>query len=105
MAKITIYEGNTAVITCAVTNSDGTDANLAGYTATLTVKANKADVAAVFTSVGVIAGNDITFTVTAANNTIDTGVYYYEVSIDNATSYYTLEQDRYIVKESIVYVS
>jgi uncharacterized protein YbcV (DUF1398 family) len=103
--KITVYEGNTAVVTCAVVNSDGTDAVLTGYTATLTVKVNKADTASVFTSTGIIAGNDITFNITATNNTQDKGVYYYEVTITDLTSYYTLVQDRYVIKESIVYIS
>lgn len=103
--KITVYEGNTAVVTCAVTNSDGTDADLSGYTATLTVKENKSDTTAVIESTGVIVGNDITFTISAADNEIDKGVYYYEVTIDDTTSYFTLVQDRYVVKESIVYVT
>jgi hypothetical protein len=103
--KITVYEGNTAVVTCAVLNSDGTDAVLIGYTATLTVKTGKAATSSVFTSTGIIVGNDITFTITAANNTQPCGVYYYEVTITDLTSYYTLVQDRYIIKQSIVYVS
>ena len=105
MAKITIYEGNTAVITCSVTNSDGTDADLDGFTALFTVKVNKSDTSAVFTSEGVIVDSDITFTISADDNTIDCGVYYYEVTIDDSTSYYSLAQDRYVIKESIVYVT
>lgn len=105
MSKITVFEGNTIEVVCTVVNSDGTDANLSGYTATMTVKANKADTTAVIESTGVIVGNDITFTISATDNEIDKGVYYYEVTIDDTTSYFTLAQDRYIVKESIVYVT
>lgn len=105
MNKITVFEGNTTEVKCAVTNSDGTDADLSGYTATLTVKENKSDTTSVFSSTGIIVGNDITFTISADDNDIDKGVYYYEVTIDDSTSYFTLIQDRYIVKESIVYVT
>ena len=105
MAKITIYEGNTSVVTCTVTNSDGTAADLDGYTATITVKQNKSDTDIVFNEEGVIVDNVITFSITAADNTIDCGVYYYEVTIDDSTSYYSLAQDRYVIKESIVYVT
>jgi uncharacterized protein YbcV (DUF1398 family) len=105
MNRITVFEGNTAEVKCAVVNSDGTDADLSGYTATLTVKENKSDTTAVFESTGVISGNDITFTISADDNDIDKGVYYYEVTIDDSTSYFTLIQDRYVIKESIVYVT
>jgi phage gp45-like len=105
MSKITVYEGNSATIECAVLNPDGTDASLVGYTATLTVKTNKTDIAALFTSTGTISGNDITFSVTAANNSRAYGVYYYEVTVVSGTTVLTVAQDRYIVKQSIVYVT
>ena len=103
--RITVYEGNSLVVECTITNSDGTAAVLTGYTATLTVKANKSDTTTLFTSTGIIAANVVNFTITAANNTRDTGVFYYEVTISDSTSYYTVVQDRYYLKQSIVYVT
>jgi hypothetical protein len=106
MNKITVYEGNTEVVTCAVTNSDGTDAVLAGFTAYLTVKTDKeTSTVAEFTSTGTIVGNDITFTITEDDNSIQSGTYYYEVSIHSTTEDFTLVQDRYIVKKSMTYVT
>lgn len=105
MSKITVYEGNSASIECAVYNPDGTDAVLTSYTATLTVKATKDATASLFTSTGTISGNDITFNITAANNTRTYGTFYYEVTIVNGASILTVAQDRYIIKQSIVYVS
>ena len=103
MNKLTTYEGNTIIVECAVTDPDGTDADLTGYTATLTIKENKSDTTALIESTGVIEDSDITFTVDSGDNTLDVGVYYYEVTID--PDKLTLVQDRLIVKESIVYVT
>lgn len=105
MSKITIYEGNSAVITCAVYNPDGTDAVLTGFTGTLTVKTNKADTVALITETGTNSSNDITFTITSNDNDLTKGSYYYEVTIESTTEKITIAQDRMIVKESIVYIS
>ena len=102
MSKLNVYEGNSFIVTCAVYNPDGTDATLTGFTATLTIKTNKDDAtAALISSSGVIVGNDITFTIAAASNTLTVGVYYYEITIASATELLTVTQDRLIVKESV----
>ena len=104
--KINVYEGNSAVITYTVTNPDGTDAVLTAFTATLYVKADKATTtAALITKTGVIVGNEITFTILATDNDMDKGVYYYEVVLVSATQTLTIALDRYIVRESIVYIT
>jgi hypothetical protein len=101
MSKITIYNGNTATIKCSVYNPDGTNAVLSGYSALLTLKQNKEDLIALFTSVGTISDNEITFSTTEINNTLTQGVYYYEVTIESGLSKLTVAQDRYVIKESL----
>lgn len=103
--RVTVYESNSATIEVAVYNPDGTDAVLSGYTATLTVKSSKSSTTTLFTSTGTVSGNDISFAVTAANNNRAYGVYYYEVTIVNGTTQLTVVQDRYVIKESLVYTT
>ena len=105
MSKLNIYEGNSAMVSYEVLNANGTDAVLTGFTATLTVKELKSDATALITKTGVIVGNDITFTILDTDNDLDKGVYYYEVTIESATQKITIAQDRYIVRESIVYIT
>ena len=105
MSKINVYEGNSAVLTWEVFNPDGTDAVLTSFTATLTVKQNKIDTSALITKTGVISDNDITFTILDTDNDLDKGSYYYEVTLESSTQKLTIAQDRYIVRESIVYVT
>lgn len=105
MNKITIYEGNSAVIECAVYDPDGTDAVLTDFTATLTIKQNKDDTTALITETGVIVDNDITFTIPDTDNDLDKGTYYYEVTIESTSETLTIVQDRFIIKESIVYIT
>jgi hypothetical protein len=105
MNKITVYEGNSAIIECAVLNPDGTDAVLTDFTATLTIKENKDDATELIEETGVISGNEITFTIPDTDNDLEKGTYYYEVTIESTDETLTLVQDRLIVKESIVYVT
>ena len=105
MSKIIVYEGNTITLTDEVLNADGTDAVLTGFTATLTIKQNKADTTTLLTSTGSITDNVISFTITDTANTLSVGVYYYEVTIESTTETYTVCQDRLVVKESIVYIT
>ena len=105
MSKVTIYEGNSAVITYTVTNPDGTAANLSGFTATLYVKTTKASTTALITKTGVIVSNEVTFTVLASDNTMAKNTYFYEVVLTSASQVLTIAQDRYIVRESIVYIT
>ena len=100
---IKVYEGNSKVVTCTVTNDDGTAATLTGFDATITVteKLDGADV--LFSSTGVIVGNVITFTIDPADNAIPYGVYMYEITIESLTETISLLQGRYHVMESLVY--
>jgi hypothetical protein len=102
---VRVYESNSATVEVAVYNPDGTDAVLAGYTATLTVKSTKDSSTTLFTSTGTISGNDITFSITSANNNRTYGVYYYEVTIEQGTTKLTVVQDRYVIKQSLVYTT
>lgn len=105
MSKVVIYEGNSAVITYTVTNPDGTAATLSGFTATLYVKATKASTEVLIEKTGVIVDNEVTFTVLASDNTMDKDTYFYEVILISASQVLTIAQDRYIIRESIVYVT
>jgi rRNA processing protein Krr1/Pno1 len=103
--KINIYEGNSIDVDCYVTSSTGVAIDVSSYTATLTIKKNKNDVAALLTSTGIIVTSTITFNIDAATNTLAKGSYYYEVTIELSPDKYTVAQDRLIVYESIVYIS
>lgn len=103
--KLNVYEGNSAVVAFNVLNTDGTDAVLTGFTATITVKENKSDTTTLITKTGVISSNKITFTILDTENDLDKGTYYYECTIESSTQKLTIAQDRYIVRESIVYIS
>lgn len=105
MDKITVYEGNSAVIAFEVLNPDGTDAVLSGFTATLNVKEAKTDTAALITETGTISGNEITFVIPAASNIIDKGTYYYEVVLESTSQKLTVAHERFYVKESLIYVT
>ena len=105
MSKITVYEGNSAVIAFAVTNPDGTDASLAGFTATIYVRTTKASTTNLFTKTGVIVGKNITFSILASDNTMTKGTYFYEAVLTSATQVLTITLDRFIVRESIVYIT
>ena len=105
MNRVTVYEGNSAVIAFEVLNPNGTDAVLTGFTATMYVKQNKIDTSALITKTGVISGNDITFTLFDTDTDITRGVHYYEVTIESSTQTMTIAQDRFYVRESIVYIS
>lgn len=105
MDKITVYEGNSAVIAFEVLNPDGTDAVLSGFTATLNVKETKASTTVLITSTGTISGNEITFIIPAASNVIDKGTYYYEVVCESTSQKLTVAHERFYVKESLIYVT
>jgi hypothetical protein len=105
MDKITVYEGNSVVIGVEVLNPDGTAATLTGFTATINVRATKSSTTVLITSTGVVAANEITFTIAASSNTLTKGVYYYEIVIESASQKITLAHERFYVKESLIYVT
>jgi hypothetical protein len=105
MNKLTVYEGNSILITLTVTNSDGTDADFSGFTVTIHIKQNKDDITDLLDATGSVTNNVVIFSIDATDNDLLMGVYYYEVIAESATEKYTLVQDRLFVKESIVYVT
>ena len=88
MARIDVYEGNTITITCTVTGID----SLGGYTANLCAKEFKHSTDSYFNVTGSISGLVITFSITAAQNEIAFGSYYYEVTIDDGTNFFSIAQ-------------
>ena len=97
--KITAYEGNDLKVICNVTGIS----SLSGYTATFVVKKYTSDSIALIQVTGSIVNLQITFDIPQEDNDMDYGSYWYEVIIDNGTNRYTLQQDQYYLKESIVY--
>lgn len=96
---IEIYEGNSKTVICTVTGL----ANLDGYTATLTARANKDDAAAVIEKVGSIVELVITFTLLPADTDETAKIYYYDIVIASATNNYTIVQDELEIKKSVRY--
>lgn len=96
--KITVYQNNSNTVTCTITGL----ADLTGYSATLTVKADSRDAANLFeVNHTDITGLVITFETSPANNNIAAGVYTFEVNITDGTHVYTTTQDVYEVLESV----
>ena len=105
MNKIIIYEGNSIAVYCTIVDQDGVDADMDGFDALLTIKLEKDSTDVLLSVNGTITDNVIEFDIAEADNTLDIGVYYYEVSISDATDLYTLTQDRLVIKESLVYIT
>jgi hypothetical protein len=97
--QIDVYEGNDLMVIVNVTGIS----SLAGYTPKFTLKASKDATSAIFEVTGSFAALQITFNITAAQNSIDWDYYWYEVTIESGSTKYTLAQDVYKVLESIVY--
>lgn len=95
--KIEVYKGNTATVECTVAGLE----SLSGYTATLTVRAELDSDTDTFSVTGSIVDLVCTFGITAAQNTISPGHYYYDVTITDGTNVYTVVQDKYIVVDSV----
>ena len=96
--KIEVFQGNSNTVVCSVTGL----ADLVGYTATMTVKADLRDemADALFTvSETSIDGLNITFDTTAVHNDQTAGNYMYEVTITDGTLVYTVVQDVYEIKD------
>ena len=101
MTKINIYEANSFV----VTRSDYvTSTTLSAFDVKLTIKENKDDIDEVTIIDGIVSGQGVVFTVPAIE-ALSKGVYYFEITAETATQKLTLEQDRLLVRESIVYVT
>ena len=96
---IRIYERCSKTVICTVTGL----ANLDGYTATLTARANKDDTTAVIEETGSIVGLVITFTLLPADTNETAKIYYYDIVIVSATNNYTIVQDELEIKRSVKY--
>lgn len=96
---IDVYEGNNLMVIVNVTGIS----SLAGYTPTFTVKEEKESSSSIFEVTGSVNALQITFNITAEQNSIDRGYYWYEVTIESGSTKYTLAQNGYNVLESIVY--
>jgi hypothetical protein len=106
MNKITVYEGNTIPITLTVTDPDGVAVDMEDYTITITVKAAKDDSEVLIEQeAALIETNVVTITIDADDNTLEDGTYYYEVTAELGDEKYTLVQDRFVVRESMLYVT
>ena len=99
MTKINTYEGNSFKVSRTYT----TATTLAAYDVTFTMKQNKDDTTSIVTVQGTVTGQGVVFDIPPQST--DKGVYYFEVTAETATQKVTLEQDRVIVRESIVYIS
>lgn len=100
--KIEIYQKNTAGIICEVSTS----LDLTGYDTYLEVKKDKDSelTFAVTGSLNLISGSYTgSYTITSTQNDITAGPYFYEIVVESGSNYYTVRQDRYIVKDSIKY--
>ena len=99
MTRIDVFEGNTLTVMVTITGIS----TLSGYTAGMCAKEFKNSTAALFESTGSIDDLVLTFVITATENDLTPGRYYYEVTVDNGTNYFTVSQGAYVVKESIKY--
>jgi len=95
--QIEVFEGNTLSVTCTISGLE----SLAGYTALLTIKdKGGADLLEIE---GDITDLVVTFDILAEENNINVEEYDYEVTINDGINHFTVVQDIYKVKESIVY--
>ena len=96
---IEVYEGNNLMVIVNVTGIS----SLSGYTPKFTVKTGKEATSPLFEVTGTVNALQITYNITAAQNSIDWGYYWWESTIESGSTKYTLAQDVYKVLESIVY--
>lgn len=98
-ANIEVYKGNTINVNVTVSGLS----SLAGFTAKMIVKKNKTDADAdkSFEVAGTINALVLSFVITAANNDLDAGGYYYEVYLSDATQFFTVASGSYRVIQSV----
>ena len=100
MTKVNTYEGNSFV----VSRTYVTSTTLQAYDVKFRMMQNKDDYTALVTVTGTVTGQGVVFNI-PPQTTMSKGVYYFEITGETTTQKVTLEQDRVIVRESIVYVS
>jgi len=100
MTKINTYEGNSFVVSRTYT----TATTLAAYNVKFTMAQNKDDTTHLVQVTGTVSGQGVVFTI-PPQPTMSKGVYYFEVTASTASQEVTLELDRVIVRESVVYVT
>jgi hypothetical protein len=95
--SISTYEGNSLAFTCTVTGLDdlvGYNSYFSVYDASGTLK---------FEKTGINVALVISFSVLNTDNNIPFSTYYYEITINNGTNYFTLIKDTYKVQQSYKY--
>jgi hypothetical protein len=99
MTKIITYEGNSL----SVSRAFSTSTTLSAYTVTLTVAADMLGEEKLVTATGVVSGQGVVFTIPPM--TLEKGIYQFEITAETATQKVTLEQDRMLINESLVYLT
>ncbi len=107
--NLEVVEGDTSTINCTFTDSDGNAINVSTYSFFMTVKSgvNDTDANAVikqepadFSVSG--AGNNIaSTTISATDNTIDAGTYYYDIQYVTGADVVTVVKGIYKVVDQI----
>ena len=99
MTKILMYEGNST----RVSRTYSTLTTLTAYDVTFTLKDSLSSTTKLVEVTGETTATGVIFNIPAT--TLDDGIYYFEITGETATQKTTLEQDRLLIKESIVYIT
>ena len=94
-----MYEGNSQ----RVARTYSTLTTLTAYTVKFTLKESLDSTTKLVEITGDTTATGVVFQMPAT--TLDDGVYYFEITGETATQKTTLEQDRLLMKESIVYIT
>lgn len=98
---ITIFQGNTTALTCEISSS----ISLANFDTYFQVRKDKDDVVYINStgSLDLFAGSYTgSYNMSSTETEIDAGPYYYEVFVSSGSVFYTVRQDNFIVKNSVV---
>ena len=108
MARVTRYRGDTSADQFIITDSDGTEINISGYTFKLTISSKQAPssteglLATVSGVIASAAGGLVEFVFSTAQADQTPGVYYYDVQmIDTNNRIQTLAKDYYEFTQDI----
>lgn len=101
MTTIEIYQNNNKTLTCTVTDANGDDYNVEGYTCTLTVRRSFGDLEAKYELEGTKAGNVITFAIPKDTINFEPGAYVFDVQVEDNDELYTVAQGILRVLDSV----
>ena len=101
--KIDVYQGTTKQFTVKV--ETGAFNNLNGYSGLLSVKESRSTPDSLLTKVPTIAtdASTMNFALCYTDTSINPGIYFYDIVIDNCTNRYTALQDLFEVVDSVRY--